>query len=488
VFAGDIDPSCGGPDEVLCHTGRWITPAIMSIYLLVANILLINLLIAVFNNIFNEVNQVSHQVWMFQRFTVVMEYEQKPILPPPLMVLNHIYLLLRMLRRHISGKKKTFSHGLKLFLSGDQLERIHDFEEECMEGYFREKEKQARGAPEERIRMTTDRTEQILARLSDLTAKEKSDSTSLRSLEIRLGHLERLLQDVLARNITGFYNSQGAQADPSSYYSPPIAPQRPPGVHAAPSFATSGGDKDDDMPASFVYCQNVLPSDSLTDVASKQERKHRPRLKIPSRHFSRRRFTSEPLFVHTVPLALESSRPGKDIDCISAVAFLPQPVFVPRVSEYTSITDEIETVVRQLQQPSSDREERPPLFPAVEMEKQILREAEDTAYHLMEPLVTRRLGRVWSNSEQGAESVGGTEGEATGADLAGLDIEESDSSSSGEGGVSIATQSSAGSEGRRRLVRQAQIDLGGGSPRMGTEMAVLGEAVKPKGTDPEGDG
>lgn len=34
----------------------------MALYLLVANILLINLLIAVFNNIFNEVNAISHQV------------------------------------------------------------------------------------------------------------------------------------------------------------------------------------------------------------------------------------------------------------------------------------------------------------------------------------------------------------------------------------------------------------------------------------------
>lgn len=43
-------------------TGHWITPITMSMYLLIANILLINLLIAVFNNIFIEVNAVSHQV------------------------------------------------------------------------------------------------------------------------------------------------------------------------------------------------------------------------------------------------------------------------------------------------------------------------------------------------------------------------------------------------------------------------------------------
>jgi len=70
VFADDIDPPCGEEGQMACVTARWISPIIMSIYLLVANILLINLLIAVFNNIFNEVNANSHQVWMFQRLVV----------------------------------------------------------------------------------------------------------------------------------------------------------------------------------------------------------------------------------------------------------------------------------------------------------------------------------------------------------------------------------------------------------------------------------
>lgn len=59
VFAGDIDPECGGEGEIPCHTGRWINPVVMSTYLLIANILLINLLIAVFNNIFNEVRIIK---------------------------------------------------------------------------------------------------------------------------------------------------------------------------------------------------------------------------------------------------------------------------------------------------------------------------------------------------------------------------------------------------------------------------------------------
>lgn len=106
-------------------TGHWITPITMSMYLLIANILLINLLIAVFNNIFNEVNSVSHQVrfifscecfilyiknfiyqvWMFQRFTVVMEYQQKPVLPPPFIAFCHFYSLLKYCIRKAKGER-----------------------------------------------------------------------------------------------------------------------------------------------------------------------------------------------------------------------------------------------------------------------------------------------------------------------------------------------------------------------------------------------
>jgi len=44
-------------------------------YLLIANILLINLLIAVFNNIFNEVNSVSHQVSAIECLGAYIKYD-----------------------------------------------------------------------------------------------------------------------------------------------------------------------------------------------------------------------------------------------------------------------------------------------------------------------------------------------------------------------------------------------------------------------------
>ena len=98
-------------------SGRWITPIVMTIYLLVANILLINLLIASFNTIYNSVNARSLQFWNFQRFSVVLEYEEKPVWPAPLTIFSHIYRICKFFYRKCKGQNSRFESGLKLFLS-----------------------------------------------------------------------------------------------------------------------------------------------------------------------------------------------------------------------------------------------------------------------------------------------------------------------------------------------------------------------------------
>ncbi|XP_043509838.1 transient receptor potential cation channel trpm isoform X5 [Frieseomelitta varia] len=203
VYADNIDPDCGDePGMIACLPGRWITPAVMSIYLLIANILLINLLIAVFNNIFNEVNAVAHQVWMFQRFTVVMEYEQKPVLPPPLIVVCHIYLVVKYLLRYVTQGKastgETYDNGLKLFLEADDMERLYDFEEDCVEGYFREQELKLQMSTEERVKITTERVENMHSKIEDIDKKENSQNASLQAVEFRIRKLEELNEQTLA--------------------------------------------------------------------------------------------------------------------------------------------------------------------------------------------------------------------------------------------------------------------------------------------------
>ncbi|KAG8518865.1 Transient receptor potential cation channel subfamily M member 1, partial [Galemys pyrenaicus] len=179
-----------------CIPGAWLTPAIMACYLLVANILLVNLLIAVFNNTFFEVKSISNQVWKFQRYQLIMTFHDRPVLPPPMIILSHIYIIIMRLRGHWRKKREADQdeqdRGLKLFLSDEELKRLHEFEEQCVQEHFQEKEDEQQSSSDERIRVTCERVESMSMRLEEINERENFTKTSLQSVDLRLSQLEEL--------------------------------------------------------------------------------------------------------------------------------------------------------------------------------------------------------------------------------------------------------------------------------------------------------
>uniref|UniRef100_A0A672NNY9 Transient receptor potential cation channel subfamily M member 1-like n=1 Tax=Sinocyclocheilus grahami TaxID=75366 RepID=A0A672NNY9_SINGR len=177
-----------------CIPGAWLTPAIMACYLLVANILLVNLLIAVFNNTFFEVKSISNQVWKFQRYQLIMTFHDRPVLPPPLIIFSHIYIVLKRLccrcRKKQEGELDERDRGLKLTLSLEELKSLYEFEEQCVEEYFREKEDEAQSSNDERIRITSQRVENMSMRLEEVNEREHSMKASLQTVDLRLAQLE----------------------------------------------------------------------------------------------------------------------------------------------------------------------------------------------------------------------------------------------------------------------------------------------------------
>ncbi|XP_072290265.1 transient receptor potential cation channel subfamily M member 3 isoform X13 [Eucyclogobius newberryi] len=203
VFADEIDPPCGqnvttGDGVVVtlppCKTGAWIIPAIMACYLLVANILLVNLLIAVFNNTFFEVKSISNQVWKFQRYQLIMTFHERPVLPPPLIIFSHITMVLKHLCcRWRKPDDDERDYGLKLFITEDELKKVHDFEEQCIEEYFREKDDHFHSSNDERIRVTSERVENMAMRLEEVNEREHFMKASLQTVDIRLAQMEDLI-------------------------------------------------------------------------------------------------------------------------------------------------------------------------------------------------------------------------------------------------------------------------------------------------------
>ncbi|XP_032846079.2 transient receptor potential cation channel subfamily M member 1 isoform X6 [Tyto alba] len=202
IYAMEINPPCGdnlydddGKRLPPCIPGAWLTPAIMACYLLVANILLVNLLIAVFNNTFFEVKSISNQVWKFQRYQLIMTFHDRPVLPPPMIIFSHIYIIIkRICCRCKKGEvdQDERDRGLKLFLNDEELKKLYEFEEQCVEEYFQEKEDEQQSSKDERIRVTSERVENMSMRLEEVNEREHFMKASLQTVDLRLSQLEEL--------------------------------------------------------------------------------------------------------------------------------------------------------------------------------------------------------------------------------------------------------------------------------------------------------
>ncbi|KAM7414598.1 hypothetical protein PAMA_019421 [Pampus argenteus] len=238
VFADSIDPPCGehlydedGKKLPPCIPGAWLTPAIMACYLLVANILLVNLLIAVFNNTFFEVKSISNQVWKFQRYQLIMTFHDRPILPPPLIIFSHLYIVLNRLFRRCARKRQEGEldekdRGLKLRLNPEELKSLYEFEEQCVEEYFREKEDEQQSSSDERIKVTSERVENMSMRLEEVNERENTMKASLQTVDLRLAQLEEIhgrmavalekLAGVDRLELTRTYSRNSSVCEPSS--------------------------------------------------------------------------------------------------------------------------------------------------------------------------------------------------------------------------------------------------------------------------------
>uniref|UniRef100_A0A7M4FC18 non-specific serine/threonine protein kinase n=1 Tax=Crocodylus porosus TaxID=8502 RepID=A0A7M4FC18_CROPO len=184
VYAYEIDVS------ELCGPGTWLTPFLQAVYLFVQYIIMVNLLIAFFNNVYLQVKAISNIVWKYQRYHFIMAYHEKPVLPPPLIILSHMASLFCCICKR--RKKDKTSNGPKLFLTEEDQKKLHDFEELCVEMYFNEKDDKFHSGSEERIRVTFERVEHMCIQIKEVGDRVNYIKRSLQSLDSQIGHLQDL--------------------------------------------------------------------------------------------------------------------------------------------------------------------------------------------------------------------------------------------------------------------------------------------------------
>ncbi|XP_050965495.1 transient receptor potential cation channel subfamily M member 6 isoform X1 [Labeo rohita] len=189
VYAGEIDVC---KDETSCVHGAFLTPFLQAVYLFIQYIIMVNVLIAFFNNVYFDMSSISRKLWKYNRYRYIMTYQEKPWLPPPLILLSHMTLCLSsMWQKHRKASKQGRT-GLKLLLAPDDLKKLHEFEEKCVAGYFRDKKESQQGSEINRIRSAADKAEEMAGILVEVAEKINIIQDNMRTLDSHLGELQDL--------------------------------------------------------------------------------------------------------------------------------------------------------------------------------------------------------------------------------------------------------------------------------------------------------
>ncbi|KAL0979667.1 hypothetical protein UPYG_G00188000 [Umbra pygmaea] len=189
VYAGEID-ACAGEEP--CPPGAFITPFLQAVYLFFQYIIMVNILIAFFNNVYFDMRSMSKKLWKYNRYRYIMTYQEKPWLPPPFIVLSHMTLCVTALYRKYkgSGHQETDSCGLKLYLGREDHKKLHDFEERCVLEYFHEKNQDGLCSQNNRIRSTAERAEEMSSIMDEVSERVHYIQDTLQVLDHQLGELQ----------------------------------------------------------------------------------------------------------------------------------------------------------------------------------------------------------------------------------------------------------------------------------------------------------
>ncbi|CAF0814171.1 unnamed protein product [Adineta steineri] len=122
------------------------------VFVAIANILLLNVLIALFNVTVQNVQEQSHDLWRYQRFLIVNEYSRKTLLPPPFNILYYIFIIIqylltrfRLYRSRLAAEmllediKTMNSNNPQQFKISDSIRRESAIAEDYWQSIFKHK-------------------------------------------------------------------------------------------------------------------------------------------------------------------------------------------------------------------------------------------------------------------------------------------------------------------------------------------------------------
>ncbi|XP_038078290.1 transient receptor potential cation channel subfamily M member 3-like isoform X2 [Patiria miniata] len=175
---------------------KMIVTGIMSVYLMISNVLLLNLLIAIFNNTFTRVHDNASEIWKFQRYRLILEYSEKPFLPPPFTIVIHVIMVIRRAMYSCCGHTLG-TPEMKELLDEPSMQLLYNFEEECTENYLRQKALEKQLSVNGTIQRISERVDTYSNFQEEQQQRDLKYKESIRRLTERVGGIEKSMQNMI---------------------------------------------------------------------------------------------------------------------------------------------------------------------------------------------------------------------------------------------------------------------------------------------------
>ncbi|XP_039091318.1 transient receptor potential cation channel subfamily M member 5 [Hyaena hyaena] len=178
-----------GPASCPNLYANWLVILLLVAFLLVTNVLLMNLLIAMFSYTFQVVQGNADTFWKFQRYHLIVEYHERPALAPPFILLSHVSLVLRRLLRKGAEQRRA---RLERDLPEPLDQKMATWEAVQKENYLSKLERQRKDSKGEVLRKTAHRVDLVAKYLGGLREQEKR----IKHLESQVTYCTELLSSM----------------------------------------------------------------------------------------------------------------------------------------------------------------------------------------------------------------------------------------------------------------------------------------------------
>eukprot|EP00058_Branchiostoma_floridae_P006760 XP_002592248.1 hypothetical protein BRAFLDRAFT_70987 [Branchiostoma floridae] len=170
-------------------SGPWFVSFLQAVYMLVTNVLLLNLLIAMFNYTFQKIQDESELHWKYQRYFLIEEYVGKPWGPPPLILLGHVWRLACYVYSKggcAPDAPEAESTDFDKVFGADKVQRLRDFEKQGAENYLLQEQRDRKNAEDDRKRKAhqDDKFQELLWGLEEI----REDIEELRKQRNAVSH------------------------------------------------------------------------------------------------------------------------------------------------------------------------------------------------------------------------------------------------------------------------------------------------------------